>query len=83
MQAIVALVIIGLIIYGYIKAWIWLGGKIGEAVDKALDRRNDNQTQLNNSVSMAVLTNQKDRGTYFDKVLYDIQRKKRRGTDSG
>ena len=78
MQAVVALAILGAIIYGYIKVWMWLGGKIGEAIGRALDGRGDNLTQTNN-VASAVSTNQSGLGIYFDRVLYEIQCHKRRG----
>jgi len=74
--AIFALAFIIFLIYWYIRFWAWLGGAIGEAIGREIDKRIAHiyQDQQNNSISVTLC---RERNTYFDEVLEDIQSKKR------
>jgi len=87
LEAIIALSFITFLIYIYIKSWIWLGGKIGGFIGSLIDACHNSQRQSvrkhnsilsrQNNYSMGIDRGQLDR-TYFDRVLDDIQCKKRR-----
>ena len=76
MGAIFALAFIIFLIYWYIRFRAWLGGSIGEAIGREIDKRIAHiyQDQQNNSISVTLC---RERNTYFDEVLEDIQSKKR------
>ena len=76
MGAIFALAFIIFLIYWYIKFWTWLGGTIGEAIGREIDKRiaHTYQDQRNDSIRVTIC---RERSNYFDEVLEDIQRKKR------
>lgn len=75
MGAIFALALIMFLIYWYIKFWAWLGGTIGEAIGREIDRRiaHRYQDQRNSSIRVTIY---RERSSYFDDVLEDIQRKR-------
>jgi hypothetical protein len=82
-EAIIALALLVLVIYCcirlwfcYIRFWAWLGGKIGEAIGREIDKRISPtyQDQRNGSITVTICH---ERSNYFDDVLEDIQRKKR------
>jgi hypothetical protein len=74
--AILALAFIMFLIYCYIKFWAWLGGTIGKAIGREIDKRiaHRYQDQRNDSIRVTICS---ERSSYFDDVLEDIQRKKR------
>ena len=77
MGAIFALTLIMFLIYRYIKFWAWLGGTIGEAIGREIDKRiaPSYQDQRNDSIRVTIC---RERSNYFDDVLEDIQCKKQR-----
>jgi len=61
----------------YIRFWAWLGGKIGEAIGREIDKQiaHTYRDQRNDSITVTIC---RERSSYFDGVLEDIQRKKRK-----
>jgi|GEM_PF-1183721 hypothetical protein len=84
MEALIALALLVLVIYCcirlwfcYIRFWAWLGGKIGEAIGREIDKQiaHTYRDQRNDSITVTIC---RERSSYFDGVLEDIQRKKRK-----
>ena len=63
--------------YCYIRFWAWLGGAIGEAIGRVIDKRTAHmyRDQRNDLINVTLC---REKNTYFDEVLEDIQREKHR-----
>lgn len=78
LSVVVLLAMIALIFYGYIKAWIWLGGKVGETIDRLVDARQNRNVKAGQPFSINISLIQNNPEDYFDRLLYGIQCKKQR-----